>query len=126
MHVRDATAEDADAVAALAGDEVDAGRLIRDRSVLVGEEDDEVVGFVAFDTWRDAVHVTRFDGEPDAIRDLLDSPREFATRESLPVEMVVPEAEERVRELLSGEGFEDSGPGPMFEGERTRRFRWTP
>lgn len=126
MHVRDATGEDADAVTALATEDVDANRLVRDRSVQVAVDDDEIVGFVAFDTWRGAVHVTRFGGDPNVVGDLLDSPREFATREALPVEMVVPASEADVHGLLEQEGFEDAGPGPMFEGARTRRFRWTP
>lgn len=127
MHGRDATAEDADAVAALAGGDIDAGRLIRDRSVRVAERDDgDLAAFVAFDAWRGAVHVTRFGGDLDDVRALLAAPRAFARRESLPVEVVVPADEDAVQDAFADEGFEDAGAGPMFEGERTRRYRWTP
>jgi hypothetical protein len=126
MHVRDATADDADAVTRLAATDVDADRLVRDRTVRVACVDDEVVGFLAYDTWRGAVHVTRFGGDGDAVAELLAAPREFATRESLPVEMVVPESDDGVAGLLTEEGFEETGPGPVFDGERTRRFRWAP
>ncbi|SEW16520.1 GNAT family N-acetyltransferase [Halobacterium jilantaiense] len=126
MHVRDATAEDADAVTRLASTDVDADRLVRDRSVRVACVDEEVVGFLAYDTWRGAVHVTRFGGDEDTVDDLLGAPRQFANRESLPLEIVVPESEDGVAELLEAEGFEETGDGPLFDGEHTRRFRWTP
>lgn len=127
MHVRDATAEDADAVVALASAEVDADRLVRDRTVRVAVDDnDDVVGFLAYDTWRGSVHVTRFAGDEDAVGDLLREPRQFASRESLPVEMVVRERDDVVAALLEAEGFEETGAGPVFDGERTRRYRWTP
>jgi hypothetical protein len=133
MHTRDATDEDADAVAALADGDVDAERLIRDRSVRVAERDGDggdadgdpdLAGFVAFDAWRGTVHVTRFGGNLDAVRALLDAPREFARREGVPLEVVVPEGEDAARETLDAEGFEHVGAGPMFAGERTRRYRW--
>jgi len=127
MHVRDATAEDADAVTQLASADVDADRLVRDRSVRVAVDgNDDVVGFLAYDTWRGSVHVTRFGGDEDAVDDLLAAPRQFASRESLPLEMVVPESDDTVGDLLEHEGFEETGAGPMFDGERTRRYRWTP
>jgi hypothetical protein len=127
MHGRDATAEDAEGVAALAGGDVDAERLIRDRSVRVADTEDGegLAAFVAFDAWRGTVHVTRFGGDLDAVRELLDAPREFARRESLPLELVVPASDDAARDALEAEGFEDAGAGPMFEGERTRRYRWT-
>lgn len=127
MHVRDATAEDADVVTQLASTDVDADRLVRDRTVRVAEDgNDEVVGFLAYDTWRGSVHVTRFGGDEEAVDDLLGAPRQFASRESLPLEMVVPESDDTVARLLEEEGFEETGAGPVFDGERTRRFRWTP
>jgi len=127
MHVRDATAEDAAAVTELASADVDADRLVRDRSVRVAVDgNDEVVGFLAYDTWRGSVHVTRFGGDEDAVDDLLGAPRQFASRESLPLEMVVPASDDVVARLLRDEGFEETGAGPMFDGERTRRYRWTP
>ncbi|AHG05041.1 hypothetical protein HALDL1_16675 [Halobacterium sp. DL1] len=126
MNVRDATDDDADALAALAAEEMDAERLIRDRTVRVAETDDGLAGFVAFDTWRGAVHVTRFDGEPDAVGELLGEPRAFAAGESLPVEVVVPGGDDAFHEVLVDAGFEDDGEGPSFDGERTRRFRCPP
>ncbi|MFC3477867.1 GNAT family N-acetyltransferase [Halobacterium litoreum] len=127
MHVRDATDEDADAVVALADEAVDAARLIRDRSVRVADDDGEVAGFVAYDTWRGAVHVTRLGGDPAALGDLLAAPCEFAAREDLPVEVVLPDDEDDdFRTILDDEGFEDAGAGPMFDGRRTRRYRRQP
>ncbi|MFB6071736.1 MAG: hypothetical protein ABEJ88_02085 [Halobacterium sp.] len=126
MHVRDATAEDADELAALADAEVDAGRLVRDRSVRVAEGEDGLAGFVAFDTWQGAVHVTRFGGDPDAVRELLGAPREFAAREGLDVEVVLPADEDAFRRVLDDAGFEDVGAGPAFDGRQTRRFRREP
>jgi len=127
MHVRDATDEDADAVVALADEAVDAARLIRDRSVRVAEDDDQIAGFVAYDTWRGAVHVTRLGGDPSVLGDLLVAPCEFAEREDLPVEVVLPdEDDDEVRSILDEEGFEDAGAGPMFDGRRTRRYRRRP
>ena len=126
MHVRDATADDVDSLVALAADEMDAGRLIRDRTVRVAETDDGITGFVAFDMWQGAVHVTRFDGEPDVVGELLGEPRSFAAGESLPVEVVVPDGDEAFHEVLVDAGFEDDGEGPSFGGEGTRRFRCPP
>lgn len=127
MQYRDATAEDVDALVALADSEVDADRLIRDRSVRVADADGKLAGFVAFDTWRGAVHVTRFGGDPGVVGDLLDAPCTFAARENLPVEVVLPSSEtDAFRAVLDGEGFAETGPGPMFDGERTRRFRREP
>ncbi|MFB6268795.1 MAG: hypothetical protein ABEH83_02545 [Halobacterium sp.] len=122
MHVREATADDADALVALADDELDGARLVRDRTVRVAENDDGVAGFVAFDTWRGAVHVTRLDGDPDAVGELLDAPRQFAAGEDLPVEAVLVEGD-ALGDVLVDAGFEDVGPGPMFDGEQTRRYR---
>ncbi|WP_232703296.1 hypothetical protein [Halobacterium wangiae] len=126
MNVRDATDDDAESLVALASDDIDAERLIRDRTVRVAETDDGVAGFVAFDTWRGAVHVTRFDGESDVVGELLSEPRSFAAGESLPVEVVVPDGDEAFHEVLVDAGFEDEGEGPAFNGEETRRFRCRP
>jgi hypothetical protein len=126
MNVRDATADDVDSLVALASDEIDASRLIRDRTVRVAENDDGLAGFVAFDAMQDAVHVTRFDGDPDAVAELLDEPCSFAAGESLPVEVVVPDRDEEFHDVLVDAGFEDAGAGPAFDGEGTRRFRCPP
>lgn len=126
MHVRDALDDDTDALVALTDEDVDADRLIRDRTVRVAETDDEVVGFLAFDTWRGAVHVTRLAGDPDAVEVLLGDPCEFAARESLPVEVVLLERDDALRDAVADAGFDEVGTGPMFDGERTRRYRHLP
>ena len=123
MNVRDATADDADSLVALASDELDASRLIRDRTVRVAEGDDGLLGFVAFDTWQGAVHVTRFDGDPDVVGELLAEPCSFAAGESLPVEVVVLGGDDEFHDAFVDAGFEDAGAGPTFDGEQTRRFR---
>lgn len=125
MNVRDATAEDAAALDALADDDLDAARLVRDRTVRVAENDNGVAGFVAFDAWRGAVHVTRLAGDPETVGELLDGPREFAAHEGLAVEAVLVEDDE-FGDVLLNEGFEDAGAGPRFDGARTRRYRYVP
>ncbi|WP_232686782.1 hypothetical protein [Halobacterium zhouii] len=126
MRVRDAVDEDADVLVTLTDDDVDADRLIRDRTVQVAEMDSEVVGFLAFDTWRDTVHVTRLGGDPDAVEELLGAPCSFAERESLPVEVVLLDTDEPLHDVVVRAGFDEVGPGPMFDGERTRRYRHVP
>lgn len=126
MRVRDAVDEDAEMLVTLTDDEVDADRLIRDRAVQVAETDAGVVGFLAFDTWRGAVHVTRLAGDPDAVRELLSAPCAFAERESLPVEVVLLDSDTSLHDVVVGEGFDDIGQGPTFDGERTRRYRHVP
>lgn len=125
MHVREATADDAEAIVSLAADELDGARLVRDRTVRVAEREDGVAGFVAFDTWRGAVHVTRLDGDPAAVAELLDAPRQFAAGEGLAVEAVLVE-EDALADVLVDAGFEEVGPGPTFDGSQTRRFRCEP
>ena len=125
MNVRDATAEDAAALDALADDDLDAARLVRDRTVRVAENDGGLAGFVAFDAWRGAVHVTRLAGDPETVGALLDGPREFAVHENLGVEVVLDE-DDALGDVLLEEGFEDVGAGPRFDGAPTRRYRWEP
>ncbi|MGB9964321.1 hypothetical protein [Halobacterium sp. CBA1126] len=125
MNVRDATAEDAAALDALVDGDLDAARLVRDRTVRVAEGDDGVAGFVAFDAWRGAVHVTRLAGDPDVVAALLDAPREFAAHEDRSVEVVLDE-NDALGDVLLAEGFEDAGAGPRFDGAATRRYEWTP
>jgi hypothetical protein len=123
MNVRDATSDDEAALGALADGDVDPARLVRDRTVRVAETDDGVVGFVAFDAYRDAVHVTRLDGDPEAVETLLGEPCSFAASECVPVEAVLLDPEDAIQETLSRAGFEDVGPGPRFDGQQSRRYR---
>jgi len=125
MHVRDATADDAAALDRVADDDLDAARLVRDRTVRVADDDGDLAGFVAFDAWRGVVHVTRLNGDPAVVEQLLDAPREFAAHEDLPVEVVL-SAGDSLGEVLREVGFEDAGPGPRFDGTETRRYRWEP
>lgn len=123
MNVRDATNDDEAALGDLADGDVDAARLVRDRTVRVAETDDGIDGFVAFDAYRDAVHVTRLAGGPAAVEVLLGEPCSFAANECVPVEAVLLDPEDAIREALLGAGFEDVGPGPRFDGQQSRRYR---
>lgn len=86
----------------------------------------DVLGFVCFDATRDAVHVTAIDGTPDACERLLDEPIRFGECEDLPVELLVEEGGEEACAAAKAAGFEESGAGPRFRGQPTRRFRWNP
>jgi hypothetical protein len=94
--------------------------------VRVAETDEGIAGFVAFDASRDAVHVTRLGGDAKAVEALLGEPCSFAAHERVPVEAVVTDGEDAIREVLVDAGFEDVGPGPRFGGQASRRFRRTP
>lgn len=126
MNVRDATSDDEAALGTLADGDVDPARLVRDRTVRVAETDDGIVGFVAFDASRRAVHVTRLAGGPEIVEALLGEPCSFAATECVPVEAVLLDPEDAIRETLFRAGFEDVGPGPRFEGRETRRYRREP
>lgn len=126
MNVRDATSDDEAALGAIADGDVDAVRLVRDRTVRVAENEDGITGFVAFDASRDAVQITRLDGDPGAVEALLGEPCSFAAAERVPVEAVVLEPDDSMQEALVDAGFEDVGPGPRFEGRETRRYRRAP
>jgi hypothetical protein len=131
MEVRDAVEDDADALAALADlPEPAVAQLVHDRTVRVAgtddgteSDDDDIRGFVAFDAARDTVHVTQLAGDTDAVSRLLDEPARFAEREGMPVEVLVPESESSVVAAVEDYGFEETGTGPRFEGEATRRYR---
>ncbi|MCG1004511.1 MULTISPECIES: hypothetical protein [Halobacterium] len=125
MNVRDATGDDADAMDRVADDDIDAARLVRDRTVRVADDNGDIAGFVAFDAWRGAVHVTRLAGDAETVGALLDGPREFAANEGLSVEAVLNE-DDALGDVLEAEGFEDVGAGPRFDGAPTRRYRWEP
>ncbi|SEH50684.1 MULTISPECIES: hypothetical protein [Halopenitus] len=137
MRVRDAVEADAEAIAALSGQPVDATReVIHDRSVRVavseGESDDrpdagsapgEPIAYVAFDARRGTVHLTGFDGEATALERLLEEPCRFADREGMAVEAIVDRDDETRRSIVEGAGFEEGGSGPRFDGAETVRYR---
>jgi hypothetical protein len=153
MDVREAVEADAEALAAIADTPVDVMRnLVHDRSVRVavdetdpgpnvdagaatpssqphGADDgrvESVLGFVSFDARPDSVHVTQLDGTPDACTRLLEEPLEFARREGMAVELLVPDDSTAVRDAVEEVGFEEDGYGPRFEGEPTVRYRLEP
>lgn len=141
MEVRDAVEADASALAECGGLPASAAaQLVHDRTVRVaceggatpegedgGDNGDETVrGFVAFDAATDTVHVTQLAGDQDAVARLLDEPARFAEREGMPVEVLLPASEDALADAVAAYGFADSGDGPRFEGEATRRFRLEP
>jgi hypothetical protein len=152
MDVREAVEADAEALAAIADAPVDVMRnLVHDRSVRVavdetdpgpnvdagdaprsqphdGNDDraESVLGFVSFDARPDAVHVTQLDGTPDACTRLLEEPLEFARREGMAVELLLPDDSTPVRDAVEEVGFDERGQGPRFEGEPTVRYRLEP
>jgi len=122
--VRDARPGDVEVVADLADTpRAVATRLLRERRVRVAEREGAVVGLLAYDATRSAVHLTRLAGDVETVAALLAEPVAFARAEDLPVEAVVPEGEAGARDAVAAAGFEDVGDGPRFEGERTRRYR---
>lgn len=123
MDVREATPQDADALAALVSGEVDVVRLIEDRMVVVAEGDSGIEGFVSYDTHDGAVHVSKIVGTPPVVEVLLAEPRRFAAAEDIPIEIVVPADDDELRAIVKSAGFESTGEGPTFEGQRTHRFR---
>jgi hypothetical protein len=78
---------------------------------------------LAYEVRPDAVHVARLGGSDRGVETLLTEPERFAAAEGLPVEAVVPAADEGTRQALGNAGFEAIGDGPTFEGDRTIRYR---
>lgn len=143
MRIRDAVEADAEALAALAEAPTDVMReLVHDRTVRVAvpEEAAEttadsatesvdpsaVRGFVSYDARDGVVHVTQFGGDDDACERLLDEPVEFARRQELPVEVLVPEEETDSATAVEAAGFDRDGTGPRFDGQSTVRYRVEP
>lgn len=142
MRIRDALESDADALAAV----IDRPRgvmvdMIHDRSVRVAVPESEsegdataetaehketaeprVNGFIAFDVHGTTVHVTDFGGGEAAVRRLFEEPQRFADRESMDVEVVVPD-DEGDDAIVESVGFEPVGSGPKFDGRTTTRYR---
>ncbi|MFW6437005.1 MAG: hypothetical protein ACOCYZ_05175 [Halococcoides sp.] len=127
MEIRDAREADAETLATLTDSPQDVMvNLVHDRTVRVAEDDESIRGFVSFDARDRTVHVTQLDGDREACDRLLDEPVRFARQESMRVEVLVPEPERTVREVVSGAGFDRVGAGPKFEGIETVRYRLDP
>jgi hypothetical protein len=127
MDVRDAVEADAERLAELTGSPEDVMRnLVHDRTVRVAETDERVCGFVSYDARDETVHVTQLEGDGDASDRLLEEPVRFARAEGMTVELLVPEEESGTRTAAEDAGFERSGDGPVFEGQRTVRYRLAP
>jgi hypothetical protein len=127
MEVRDATEADAEALAAFTGTPTDVMRnLVHDRTVRVVEAEGETRGFVSFDAEGRTVYVTQLEGDEAACERLLEEPVRFADKEGMDVEHLVPEGDDRTRELLENAAFERGGTGPRFDGTPTVRYRLEP
>ncbi len=152
MRIRDALESDAEALATAVDRPREAViNMIHDRSVRVAVSDDEtgegsdgegggsggetdaasgsdtatIDGFIAFDVYDGAVHVTDFEGRDSVVHRLFEEPQRFASREELAVEVVVPD-DEQSGSVVEGIGFEPVGSGPRFEGRSTTRYRFGP
>lgn len=152
MRVRDAVEDDGEALGDLADAPAEVMRnVVHDRTVCVavresaGGSDDEdgddeerasesdgevgtnerteIEGFVGFDADREAVRVTYLRGSRDAREQLLEEPLRFARKESMPVEVLVPDDQDEEQSVVEDAGFEQVGNGPRFEGKRTLRYR---
>lgn len=91
-----------------------------------GDAAEAMLGFVSFDARPDAVHVTQLDGTEAACARLLEAPLAFARGEGMPVEVLVPDDHETVRDAVESAGFDEGGAGPRFEGQPTVRYRFDP
>lgn len=144
MDVRDAVEADAEALAALADAPVDVMRnLVHDRTVRVVADDglDEhrddqpadstptdptaMSGFVSYDARENTVYVTQIGGSPDICGELLAEPIQFARREEMDVEVLVPSSDDDLRSAVESAGFVSQGSGPRFDGQKTIRYRWS-
>lgn len=125
MDVREATPEDGEAIRSLVDRPLDVERLIVDRRVLVADDAETMRGFLAYEAIDDAVHVSALAGEPSVVDSLLAEPRRFAERESLPLEIVIPEDDTGLIDAVERAGFEAVGSGPRFDGTPSKRFRDT-
>jgi len=124
MEIRDAVESDAGRLAELTDAPADVMRnLVHDRTVRVGEEDDDIVGFVSYDAREKTVHVTQLEGTPEVCNRLLDEPVRFARGEGMAVELLVPEPDEDAQTAADSAGFDRVGSGPRFDGTPTVKFR---
>lgn len=147
MKVREAVEGDAPALAKLTDAPPAVLRnVIHDRSVrLLVEDDDEgtwatdehdgdaaattgppgeIHGFVSFDVRDGVVHVTQFGGDRAACERLLSEPLGFARSEGFPVEALVGDGDDALKEALKATGFQHVGQGPAFGGSQTDRYRF--
>ena len=124
MEIRDAVESDAGRLAELTDAPTDVMRnLVHDRTVRVGEEDDDIVGFVSYDAREKTVHVTQIEGTPAVCNRLLDEPVRFARGEGMAVELLVPEPDEDAQTAADSAGFDRVGSGPRFDGTPTVKYR---
>ncbi|WP_224333352.1 hypothetical protein [Haloprofundus halobius] len=154
MEIRDAVEADADALAGIADAPTDVMRnLVHDRTVHVaieartetGPNEDadaahdandldrpdatteaSVVGFVSYDARDRTVHVTQFGGTADAVERLLEEPLRFARAERMETKLLVGADDDELRDAAERVGFEEEKSGPVFDGQRTVRYRLRP
>jgi hypothetical protein len=141
MEVRDAVEADADDLAAIVDAPADVMRnVVHDRTVRVAVRNDEagpnvdvdtdagenLLGFVSFDAREDTVYVTQIGGTTDACERLLGEPVRFASNEGMGVELIVEREDETLRSVVEAAGFGETGRGPSFGGEETRKYRLEP
>lgn len=91
-----------------------------------GINEGDATGFIAFDVRGETVHVTDFGGTRSALERLFEEPRRYATRESMPLEVVVSEANDVGIDAVEAAGFERIGSGPRFDGHSTAKYRLDP
>ncbi|WP_436902480.1 hypothetical protein [Halovenus halobia] len=124
MELRDALEADASRLASLTDTPRDVMRnLVHDRTVRIAERDEDIVGFVSYDARDQTIHVTQLEGKESIYEQLLEEPLRFARTEGMAVELLVLETESEIQTVASEMGFEQTGPGPRFEGEPTVRYR---
>lgn len=124
MDTREATPADASTLEAYVDGDLDAERLIRERTVVVAEANDEMLGFVAYDAWNGTVHVSALVGDSDVVDVLLQPARRLAATDDMPVEIVVPDDDHDLQTVVEEAGFERVGTGPLFDGEPSHRYRY--
>ncbi len=124
MNVRDAVEADGGRLAALADIPTEVmANVIHDRTVRVADTNGDIDGFVGFEADEETVHVTHLFGTKAACEQLLDEPIRFAKKETMPVEILFPEPESDTVSVAERAGFEETEPGPWFDGHQTRRLR---
>lgn len=124
MNVRDAVEADGGRLAALADVPTEVmADVVHDRTVRVADTEGDIDGFVGFEADEETVHVTHLFGTETAREQLLEEPIRFAEKETMPVEILLPESESDTVSVAERAGFEESEPGPWFDGHRTRRLR---